>query len=202
MANLAALRSLVYVYLGTRPTDPAYPSSSLNSLINGVANKLALETKQQNASLLQKSQSLTSVTREYSLPADFAGYVEVRLDDDTGSKIVEVRDEDLTDDPRAAFSIYGPDGAAKLRVNTAVSMGRTLWLKYSYWPAELAADADAPSWLPSAFHDLLAREAALDAFGLGAEGEPSMLFLDETRDRRALYWSHVGRRGVSTTGVR
>lgn len=202
MANLSALRSLFYVYLGTKSTDPAYPSGTANTLINAAGNKLALETQQQNASLLQKSSSLTSATREYSLPSDFSHYVEVRLDDSVGSKLVEVRDEDLTDDPRAAFAIYGPDGAAKLRVNTAVTMGRTLWLKYAYWPTELAADADTPSWLPSAFHDLLAREAAVDAFGLGGEGEPSALFLDETRDRRALYWSHIGRRGVATTQVR
>lgn len=204
MASLSTLRGLFYVYLGTKSTDPKFPTSTANALINAAANKYAADVQQQNASWLESETSLASATRSYALPANFAGALDVRLTDEQGQQLIEVRGDELAAAAgMPAFAITGPDGTSgRLKTSRGVTEGAALWLKYRYQPAELVNDIDVPSWMPSQFHDLLAREAALDAFGLGNEGEPGSLFVQELFDRRAQFWAHIGRRGVAGTSTR
>lgn len=203
--NLSAIRSLVYTYLGTQSTDPAYPSATVTSLINAAANAYIADIQQLDPTYLRTTTTLSPTAagaRTYTLPANFAGVVEVRQTDADGARLAQVRDDELAiNDYRACFAIYGADGSATLETR-GVTAGVTLWLKYRYQPSELSATTDSPSWMPAQFHDLLAREAAIDAFGLGAEASPSPVFMQTTADRRGQFWQHVTVRGVTPRTTR
>lgn len=203
MASLSGLRSLVYVYLGTTSTDPAYPAATVNALVNAAGNALIADIHQARPDYFQTSATLapTSPTaRTYTLPADYAGWLEVRIGTSSGVRLSEARREELgalTAVP--SFAVTGPDGAATLTVSEGVELNASLFFLYRTQPAELAGDGESPTWLPTAYHDLLARKAAIDAFGLGNESAPSPLFVDSTDDRLSQFWVSIGRRGVDPT---
>lgn len=208
MANLAALQALVYVYLGTTSSDPAYPAATVTALLNAAAGRYVDDIHQARPDYLYKYQNLSPNSpggRGYTLPTDFAGWLELRVNDSDGQPgtyMQEVRREELHaagDAGVPAFSITGPDGSAKLETSTGIAAGASLFLVHRYTPAELSVAGDTPSWLPSRFHDLLAREAAIDGFGLGAESAPSRTFLETTEDRRSQFWQAIGRRGIAPT---
>lgn len=205
MASLSGLRTLVYAYLGTTSSDPAYPASTVNALINAAGNALIADIHQQKPDYLVSWEGALAAqnptSRNYTLPSTFAGWVEVRLGSATGTQLTEVRREELElYTSAAAFSVTGTDGAnAILTTSAGVESGVALWMFYRYQPSELVADADVPTWLPTAYHDLLARKAAIDAFGLGNESAPSPLFVATTADRETQFWVSIGRRGVGPT---
>lgn len=202
MASLTTLRSLFYIYVGTKPTDPMYPTATVDALLNAAAHKYIADVQQANPAYLVKTTTLNLAARTASLPVDFAGYVDVRFDDATGRPLREVRLEELDTPSRAAFAITGPDAAATLTASQAVAENATLYFAYRYQPADLVNPSDIPEWMPAPFHDLLAREAAVDGFGLGAEGAPVVAFLTELQDRRAQFWAHVMRRGTQPLTTR
>jgi hypothetical protein len=200
MATLAGLRTLVYAYLGTTANDPAYPPATVNALINAAGNNLVADIHQANPDYLGGATTLLPVTYpDYDLPPEFAGWTDVRLGSPTGRKLTECRSEELADACVPSFAVSYPDGQAFLTVSANVPSDSQLSLLYRYQPAELTDDTDIPVWLSAAFHDLLARKAAIDAFGLGNESAPSALFVESTRDREAQLWVAVGRRGVAPT---
>ena len=201
MSTLAALRSLVYTYVGTASTDPAYPSGTVNTLLNAVGNRYVDDIHQMKPDYLVKTTTLTTAaaSHAYTLPSDFAGFLEVRLTDATGWMMTEVRHDELNlGFGGPVFSITGPDGTAILTTADSVTAANAIYLRHRYTPVEMAADTDVPTWMPSRFHDLLAREAAIDAYGLGNESQPAGHFIQSTEDRRAQFWYSIGRRGVQT----
>lgn len=203
MATLAGLRTLVYAYLGTTATDPAYPAATINALVNAAGNGLLADVHQARPDLLQKYTTLTAASttsRDYTLPSDYAGWLEVRSPDGEGTQLGEVRREELFNASGfPAFAITGPDGGALLQTSPGLNAGVTVFLLYRYQPAELAGDTESPTWLASSYHDLIARQAAIDAFGLGNESAPSPLFVRSTEERRAQFWASISRRGVAPT---
>lgn len=204
MAALSALRALVYVYLGTKASDPMYPTTTVDALLNAAANKYAADVQQANPSYMRAVTTLTAASANtYTLPDDFAGWLDVRLTDARGVPLEEVRDDELNAASFSdAFAITGADDAATLTTARGVAEDAALYLKYRTQPAVLADAADAPSWMPAQFHDLLAREAAIDAFGVGNEAAPPARFTEETEDRRGQFWLHIGRRGVGSQRTR
>lgn len=197
MASLATLRSLFYVYLGTKASDPMYPSTTVDALINAAANKYKADIQQANPGWLSDTTTLTLSSGSVSLPADFAGVLDLRLTDNTGMRLREVRYEELELDwSQPVYAITGSDAAATLHCSSQVSEDGDVYLVYRTQPAELSAGTDVPSWMPGQFHDLLAREAAIDGFGLGAEGVPSPHFVRELDDRRAQFWGHLKSRST------
>jgi hypothetical protein len=197
VASLATLRSLFYVYVGTKTTDPLYPSSTVDALINAAANRYKADLQQMNPGWLSDTATLTLSSGAVSLPADFAGVLDLRIDDSTGSRLREVRYEELgLAWSGAVYAITGSDATATLHCSSGVDEDATLYLVYRTQPAELSAGTDVPSWMPGQFHDLLAREAAVDGFGLGSEGAPTPVFLERLDDARAQFWHHVRTRST------
>lgn len=198
--DLTTLESLFYVYLGTVSTDPAYPKTTADALLNAAGNKFIADTQEMAPDQLLKTitlQPTSAGASTYNLPSDFAGYLEVRLNDNLGVPLEEVRDEELDlgwDGP--VFAITGPDAAAVLETSGTEVGGQPIYFKYRYQPPQLSAPSDIPTWMPAQYHDLIARQAAIDAFGLGAEAAPAPGFLSETADRVAQFWFHIGRRGT------
>jgi len=199
MLNLAQLRGLFYAYLGTPQSDPMYPPSTANALINAVARKYRHDMAKSNPDWFVTPTTLTANvgTRDYPLPDDFGGWLDVRFNNSKGFVLEEVRYDEL---PAAwgfaAFAITGNDSAAVLHTSDFCVVAVPLYLAYTQAGADLAGDSDTPSWMPQDFHDLLAREAAIDAYGLGAESAPSPVFMQETMDRRSVFWFHVSQRGA------
>jgi hypothetical protein len=206
VASLSSLRTLFYAYLGTTSSDPFYPPTTANALINATANKYIADVHDMNPGYLVDTETLSPDTaggRIYTLPADFSKWLEVRITDSNGSMCAEVRTEELNmgyDGP--VFAITGPNGTAKLTTGDSINAGVSIYLKYAYQPSEMSADGDTPSWMPTKFHDLLAREAAIDAYGLGNESAPSRQFVDETNDRRGQFWYSISQRGVQPKQLR
>lgn len=198
MADLTTLRALFYVYLGTVSTDPAYPQTTADVLLNAAARELAADMQQMAPDMLQKVVTLNPDVAggsTYTLPSDFYEALEVRLGTNLGTPLEEVRSEELDlgwDGP--VFAIYGPDATATLEVSDLAEPGSPLYFRYGYQPVDLAAPSDIPSWMPTQFHDLIARAAAIDAYGLGAEAAPAPEFLEKTEDRKGQYWFHLSRR--------
>lgn len=197
--TLATLRSLFYAYLGTTPADPMYPPTTVNALLSAVATKYKNEVFQADPSYLTNVTTIAPApgTRDYALPIDFAGWLDVRFENSKGIKLDKVRHDELNAAwAFAAFSITGPDGAATMHLSEFCTLGTALYLLYIQQQPDLVADSDSPTWMPGDFHDLLAREAAIDAYGLGDEAAPAPRFLQETEDRRAMFWFHVMHRGA------
>lgn len=204
MAALSDLRTLFYSYVGTKSSDPMYPTATVTTLLNTVADKYIEDVRQASAQYLSKTATLTptaSGSYAYDLPADFAGYVDVQLRDVAGSSLPEVRREELPC-AGASFAIVGADGSAQLLASPAVGADTPLFLTYSYQPDELVLDTDEPRWMPRPFHSLLAREAAIDAMGFGAESEAARRFIEETEDRKAQFWARLTRRGTQALSIR
>ena len=203
--TLADLRTLFYVYIGTTSSDPMYPTATVNALINAVAAKYRQETYQADPSRFEIEVTLSPVsqTRQYLLPADFGGWLDVRFDTSKGTKLDQVRSDELNAAwSFAAFAITGPDAAATLTTSEFCTLGEAIYLKYLQVQSPMSADTDEPLWLDADFHDLLAREAAIDAYGLGDEAQPSPRFMQETEDRRAMWYLHLMRRGVNGVKTR
>jgi hypothetical protein len=203
--TLADLRTLFYVYIGTTSSDPMYPTATVNALINAVAGKYRQETYQADPSRFELETTLTPTgqTRSYPLPADFGGFLDVRFDSNKGVKLDQVRSDELNAAwAFAAFAITGPDASATLSTSDFCTLGEAIYLKYLQVQPGMSADTDEPLWLDADFHDLLAREAAIDAYGLGDEAQPSDRFMQETGDRRAMWYLHLMRRGVNSLKTR
>lgn len=206
MSSLANLRTLFYVYATTQSGDPSLPAATVNLLINAAKNKYAADLLQANPGWLTTNVTLNSTpstSNTYNLPADFGGILEIRLADQYGSKLEEVRSEELNSVTNwPGYCVTGSDQGATLTTSIGVNAGQVLYLNYRAWPVDLAADGDVPSFMPLQFHDLLAREAAADAPGVSGESEVGSRFLTELADRRAQFWYHCGRRSVDGSQVR
>lgn len=202
MASLATLRANTIIYLGTSSADKAYPSTTLNFLLNNAVNRILEDIQETNPGWLRTTTTLTSSTHSYTLPADFRKALEVRITDKDGVELEEVRDDDINAVSGYAYAISGADHAATLTTGSTVEEGVDLYLRYGYWPSDLSADADQPDSIPRKFHDIIALEAAKEGFGLGGEQEFPATLQDQLYDRTAQLHNHVSRRSKGAMQVR
>lgn len=205
MASLATLRTNTLIYLGTTSGDRAFPAATLNFLIQNAVNALIDDIEEANPSWMAVTSTLSatsSTSHDYTLPADFSGWLEVRLDDKDGAPLTEVRADELGATGGYVFSISGPDHAATLTTGDTISEGQTLYLKYRKWPDDLSADSDQPDDIPRKYHDLIALVAADEGMGLGGEGMLPAALLERKADRHAQLMTHVSRRGVEVPQTR
>jgi len=199
--SLATLRNLTWTYLGTYSGDPLYTPTVVNGLLNNVVAKFVTDIQESRPDYLQSVVTLTaqtSTSNAYNLPSDFSGFLEVRLNDYTGTQLTYVRMEELNQPTLIySFSITGADQNAVLYTCPTMTPGVPLYFRYQYVPPDLVNDSDVPTWMPSRFHDLIARQAAIDAYGIGNEDVPADLFVTETQDRIAQFYLEVARRGAT-----
>jgi hypothetical protein len=204
--SLAQLQALVWTYLGTSSVDPLYTPTVVTGLLNTVANKYQTDLAEAAPSYNVTTTTLTASpasSNTYPLPANFGGWIEVRCTDYQGIPLGECKYEELNVPALAySFAISGPDQAATLTTAPNVVAGLPLYFRYTPIAPDLVAAGDVPSWMPANFHDLLARDAAIDAFGIGSEDAPSPVFIQETNDRRAMWYLHIMRRGTSAVLTR
>lgn len=210
MANRGALRDILYALLGTTSDDQAFPSTTLNTLLQQAVDSLLADIQLANPHHLSKIVTLTAASatsRLYQFSAqapaitDFARWLEVRYDDEDGLELTERRLEDLRGSGADHFALTGVDEAPTLQTSKDSTAGTPLFFRYAYWPAQMSSDSSTPDGIPLRFHDVVPLEA-LFAFGLGGEQRrPPELSLRWT-DRRAQLLTHVGRRGVQPARTR
>lgn len=205
MASLATLRTNTLIYLGTTAADKAFPSATLNFLLNNAVNGLLADVDEANPSWLRVIATLAAqspTSHLYTLPADFSKWLEVNLDDKDGAPLTEVKDDELDGTGGYVFSLVGPDHATTLTTGDTIATGNPLYLKYRAWSVDLSGDADQPDMIPRKFHDLIAMNAADEGFSLGGESSPTPEFQRRRADRHAQLMMHVARRGVEVMTTR
>lgn len=206
MAALSTLEEWLLIYLGTTSTDPAYPQTARRMLINRAYLEIVGDIHDANPNYFVSTTTLSPAvagTRSYNLPADFAKAIEVRIDTSEGTALTEVRQEELfaAGDFMLAYSITGPDQAAVLEVSTGVELDSDIYVRYAYWPAELATDGATPI-LPTAFHDVISLKAAEVAYQLGGEQDFPQRLKVQLDDRLGQLWYKVGQRSTDPRTVR
>lgn len=206
MATLATLRALTRTFLGVSSADPFYTDATVDALVNDAYLRFAADLIESSPSMGRAVATLTAASatsHEYALPVNYARYIDVRLEDADGGRLSEASDEDILNLTHvAAFAVSGPPTSATLTTSGGVAAGTDLYLKYAPWPAELAASGDQPSFLPTAFHSLIAREAAVQAFGVGDEQQAPPQLMESRADQLAQFWAYIGRRGVQSSFTR
>jgi hypothetical protein len=170
--------------------------------LNNAVNALLADIDETNPAWLELVATLTSTTSDYTLPADFSKWQEVRLDDADGISLTEVRSDELNATVGYAFSLVGPDHAATLTTGGTIDAAHPLYLKYRAWPADLSADTDQPDSIPRKFHDVIALMAAEEAMGLGGENALPGTLIGRKLDRHAQLMMHVARRGTDVMSTR
>lgn len=197
MASLATLRTNTLVYLGTTSGDRAFPSATLDLLINNAVNALLDDIGEANPAWLRAIVVLPGgVTHEYALPVDFSGWLKVKLDDADGAPLTEVRDDELDSTGGYVFSIIGTDHGATLTTGDTIAVGQQLYMKYKQWPSDLTDPTATPEMVPKKYHDLIALYAAEEGMGLGGEGALPASLVRRKEDRHAQLMMHVSRRGT------
>lgn len=194
--NLGQMRAKLLVYLATASTDRAYPPASLNGLLNDALSELRAEAP---ADAYVQTATWTpdgGTGRVYSLGSQAPAVnaiqapYEIRLDSTTGTRLRRLAYEQMLAYDGPAYALIGVDLTAKVVTSDWCADGASLFVKYTEWAATLAVDADVPSWLPAAFHDVPCLMAAELAFSLGDEGKFPSALAGKLMDRRAqlLQW--------------
>lgn len=204
--NLGDLRTTALAYLGTASDDPAYPSTTLNLLVQQAYDQVMGEIVAESPMYLSTTTNLipdVATVGVYTLatqtPAitNFRAWLEVRWESEIGPLLRECRIEELTNYGQYYFAVTGTDETAVFALSSQSSVANPLFLRYAYWPALLAVDTDSPVGVPSRYHDLIALRTAAMAFGLGGEGQFPPVLAAIMQDRMAALLHDVSRRGVA-----
>jgi hypothetical protein len=202
---LSTLQTWTLVYLGTTATDKAFPSATLNILINNAVNALLDDINEQAPGWLEATDTLQALLlagHGYRLPTNFSKWSEVRLRDKDGAELREVRSDELNSTGEYVFCLTGPDENGVLTTSDTVPPSIPLYLKYRAWPSLLANPSDTPDMIPSKYHDLIAMTAAEEGMGLGGEGALPSTIIRRKEDRHAQLMMHVSRRGAGVASTR
>ena len=212
MPSLATMRNILLTYLVTTADDPLYTPTVLNQVLADAYNGLIAEIHSRNRGYLYKDVLLTpdatttqpwstqpveSYTLATQSPAitDYAYWIELRKTNDDGDLLKECRLEDLRDAGNGFFAVAGPDDSPVIRLSKDTELGLNLYLKYGYWPAQLAQDTDVPSAIPLRYQDVVPLEACF-AFGLGGESAFPPDLRQRWVDRRAMLMARISRQGT------
>ncbi len=204
MASLATLRANVLIFLGTNSNDKAFPTATLDVLIQNAVNKTVSDIEEMSPGFTRTVVTLTGTdgSHSYTLASDFSRALDVRITDSEGVKLREVRDDELNSFSGYTFTITGSDHLATLVTGPTVEEGADLYFKYRAWPADLSLTTDVPETIPRKFHDVIALEAAKVGFGLGGEQAFPAVLQDQLDERRAQLFAHCARRSVDVATVR
>lgn len=203
--NRPAIRESIYTYLGTSSVDPAFPTARLNILIQNVLNELYADIPE---GVLVKVTTLTPdaidgarypFASQSSPILDFQKADEVRIATASGRQLREIPYGQRQAFGANGYSIIGDDADTTLVLTPGTQEAQPLFLSYSYWPALWTADNTECPGIPSRFHDVVALEAAKQAYAMGNEQSWPGTYETIRFDRRAQLQSHWGNRSRDVT---
>lgn len=208
---VSTLCTRVRTYLGTAEDDPQYSNTILLPIAGEAYDALLHDIHELNPGYLATSVTLaaasaTSHTYTFSAqsPAitDFAGWLDVRDTDSTGTRFREVRYDELNYGGDTVFALTGMDDSPTLITSPDVDAGLALYLLYVQWPAAISVVGDSPAKIPTRYHDVVALEMASIAFGLGGEQRMPPELFARWQDRRGQLMQSVSRRGSDLSSMR
>lgn len=188
------------MYLGTKSSDPFYPTSRVDALINAAYKELVADVQQTDPDYLLVSDTIEADSAEshtYDLGAQLptlARLIEVRLTDQDGTLLIRVREDERTRYSGAIYSLSGYDHDATLTTGDGVTAGSDLFIKYLPHPSDLSDPADSPDAVPREYHDLIALKAAITGYALGGEQFAPRDLIALAQDRHAQLIQHLYRR--------
>lgn len=216
MATRGEVKTWIRTLLGTGEDDPVYGnqapgvSAVLDPAVQHVVDQLISEMHVANPGYLSTFASLTPAaagSNLYDLAAqadpitDFAGWLELRFNDENGSLFEEARLEELKSSGSGYFCVTGTDDAPIIQTSSDTQGGIPLWLRYRIWPDNLVDDNTPIPGIPRRFHDVVALEA-LFVFAVGGESRWPEEMRERRRDRHAAMIAHVTRRGNQQSRTR
>jgi hypothetical protein len=205
VASRSTIKGWIRNLLGTTADDPFFADETLDPIVQQAADAIVGAILEHNPDFLVKTPvtlaALAATSNIYNLPSqttpvtDFAGVLEMRATDETGRELQEARLAELTAFGGYWYAITGADESAQIVTSRDTPAGTPLWLRYRYWPVDMAEDTDAPGGIPVKFHDVVALES-LFAYGLGGEQRLPPELFQRWQDRRGQLLSHVSRRST------
>jgi len=208
VASRATLKTWTLAWLGTSSGDPLYNDTRLDALAQQAYDAIVSDLHAAVPHYLSTTVTLAAdgaTAHTYSLAGQaptFAKWLEVRHTDATGSRLTEARLDELEGAGSEYFAFTGPDQSAVLHTSPDTEAGTALWMRYAYWPTAFADDNSTPDGLPSAYHDVVALEMAVMAYGFGGEQRAPAEVFTRWQDRRHQMFAHAGRRGVQPSRTR
>ncbi len=200
MASLAQLRDDTYFWLGTTSSNQAFPSERITRCLNIAKDALVADIYQSFQDRYLVETTLTSATRRYDLTAqtvairDVHTIVEVRERDSEGTRLEERPFSQLERLPgQKLYAVLGANAAMTIVAGPATAEGLNLYFSYTPMVADLSADADTITVVPTNFHDVISLKAAFIASGSGDEQRLSAQYVELLADREAQLRQHIGR---------
>ena len=203
--NRPAIRESIYMYLGTTTGDPAFPVPRLNVLIQNVLNELYADIPE---GVLVKTATLTpdvldgsryQFSAQLSPVLDFQKAEEVRIATSSGRQLREIPFGQRQAYGANGYSIVGDDADTVLFLTPGTQEGQPIFLSYTYWPVAWTVDDTECPGIPSRFHDVVALEAAKQAYAIGNEQSWPNSYEVTRFDRRAQLQTHWGNRSRDVT---
>jgi hypothetical protein len=206
-----ALRTLCWMLLGVKETDPFYSVARVDIALNTAEAQLAEEIRRQAPDVLTMKVTLaadvsTGNVYTFSTQAppitDFSEVLELRLTDRNGVRLEKASDEDLNRVSGGFYSIVGNDATPVIETDQGIAAGTPLYLKYARKTADWSAANASPESVPKDFHDVVGLVAVDVLFALGGEGRMPDDLKRVQIDRRGALWHHIGRRSPDAQLVR
>lgn len=210
------VKTLIRNWLGTTADDAVYGdqapgvSAVLDTAVQGAVDDLIDQIHLQSPQYLSKEIGLTPdmpSTNDYSLAlqdppiTDFAKWLELRITDENGSTFEECRRDEMLSAGSGYFCITGPDDNPVIHTSPDTQSGLAIWLRYAYWPDDLADDSTVIPAIPRRFHDVVALEA-LFVYGVGGNSRIPPELAQRRLDRHGRLMAHVSKRGVQPNRTR
>lgn len=206
MSTFAQLVSDAYFWLGTNPTNQAFPPTQIKRLVNQAQASFHEDCLQSFPDALSVARTLTAdgtdptsyVFGDQSPSlGDVALVLEVRLVDARGVLLDEAPFSERHRRSGYTYSLVGVGSGITLYAGRNITSGTALYIAYVPAVADLAEDGDRPTWLPDRFHDVLSLTAAKLAAGSGNEQTLSPLLLDRLSDREGQARFAFGQRSLT-----
>lgn len=198
-----ALRSLCWMLLGTKETDPFYSVTRVDLALDISEHQIAEEIRRQAPDILKGVKTLAADSPSSSLytfatqappVTDFSEVLELRLTDRNGTLFRHVSDEDLNKVSGGWYSLVGSDAAPVIETDAGISAGTPLYLKYARKTAAWSGAGQSPESVPADYHDVVALRAVPMLFALGGESRLPPEIDRLAVDRSGALWHHISRR--------
>lgn len=209
--NRSTLRQFLWDLLGTKPTDPFYPTLRIDTMLNTAEGRLAEEARKQAPDMFRVTKTLAAdggAGNVYTLATQTPGIVDfhevlsLRLANANGLRLRQVPDGEIEMFSGGFYSLTGNDANTVITTDAGIASATPLYFKYSRKLAAWPNPADSPESIPADFHDVIALNAAEMLFALGGESGVPDEIARWALDRRGAFWNHIGRRSGDPQIVR
>lgn len=192
MATRAEIKRQLRAMLGLASDDPLASDDVLNPIVIAANAQVVSEIGDTVPDALADTDTVALTAHVGTTPADTYQLRAVREGTSAGGDLTPVPYAEL-ELGAANYALTGIGPAFTITVSDDVDAA-SLWIQYTKGApsTDLAADTDAPTLIPTAFHDVVALEAAY-AMALGGEQRVPPEIAGRLLDRKGRLMAHLGR---------